>query len=188
MGPGVRRDDLLRACARPQPCREAAGSREDHGHVPPDASRLSIVGRRRRAGAVAVARHRAGLRPHPAAAVLLFQSARRRQPDCRLVHKRRDLETPRDHAVGVNSRFRDRLACRRRRRFLVRAPAPGCRGIRSLRQDGQRAAARRSCAHLHAVAWPWHLVEGRARRHAGVLHRVLQRLSGRQGGQHHRAG
>src|SRR6202158_5908695 len=31
------------------------------------------------------------------------------------------------------------------------------------------------------------LVEGRARGHAGVLHRVLQRLSGRQGGQRHRA-
>src|ERR1700737_1727547 len=39
-----------------------------------------------------------------------------------------------------------------------------------------------------AVARPRHLVEGGARRHAGVLHRVLQRLSGRQGGQHHRAG
>ena len=42
-------------------------------------------GRGRRAGAVAVARHRAGVRPHAAAAVLLFQSGRRRQPDRRLV-------------------------------------------------------------------------------------------------------
>ena len=56
------------------------------------------------------------------------------------------------------------------------------RGVRSLCQDGQRAAARGAGADLHAVAGARHLVQGRARRDAGVLHRVLQRLSGRQGG------
>ncbi len=46
-------------------------------------------------------------------------------------------------------------------------------------EDGQRAAAHRAGADLHAVVRPRHLVEGGARCHAGVLHRVLQRLSGR---------
>src|SRR6476469_1504911 len=46
-------------------------------------------------------------------------------------------------------------------------------GLRSLRQNGERAAARRAGAHLHAVARFGHLVEGRARRHARLLHRVL---------------
>ena len=72
-------------------------------------------------------------------------------------------------------------------RLLVRAPAAGRRGVRSLCEDGQRAAARGAGADLHAVARARHLVEGRARRHAGVLHRLLQCLSGRQGGLRHRA-
>ena len=54
--------------------------------------------------------------------------------------------------------------------------------LRSLREDDQRAAAHRAGADLHAVVRPRHLVQGRARRDARVLHRVLQRLSGRQGG------
>ena len=74
---------------------------------------------------------------------------------------------------------------RRCGRLLVRAQAAGRRGVRPLCQDGQRAAARGAGADLHAVARARHLVEGRARRHAGVLHRVLQRLSGRQGSLDH---
>ena len=148
-----------------------------------DTAVAAVAGRGGGARAVAVPRHRAGVRPHPAAAVLLLQSGRCRQPDRQMVRERRDLEASRDHAVGVDPRLRDRLARRRAGRLLVRAPAARCRGVRSLCQDGQRAAARRAGADLHAVARPRHLVQGRARRDAGVLHRVLQRLSGRQGSQ-----
>ena len=49
-----------------------------------------------------------------AAAVLLLQSGRCRQPDRRLVRQRRDLEASGDHAVGIDPRVRDRLARRRR--------------------------------------------------------------------------
>ena len=129
-----------------------------------------------------------GVRQDAAAAVLLFQSARRRQPDRRLVRFRRDLEASLGDADRGAPGLRDRLDRRRAGRLLVRAPAAHRRGVRSLREDGQCAAARGAGADLHALARPRHLVEGGARRHAGVLHRVLQRLSGRQGSQPHGAG
>src|ERR1700704_2686093 len=125
----------------------------DYRHVPPDPSLLSVYGRGRRAGAVAIARHRADLRPHAAAAVLLFQPGGRRQPDLRLVLERGDLEASTDHALGVGSRLCDRLARRRYGRLLVRAPAAGGGDLRSLCEDGQRTAARRSGADFYAVAW-----------------------------------
>ncbi len=77
---------------------------------------------------------------------------------------------------------------RRADRLLVCAPAAHRRGVRPLREDDQRAAAHRAGADLHAVARSRHQVEGRARRDAGVLHRVLQRLSGGEGSSADRAG
>src|SRR4051812_3334393 len=82
-------------------------------YVTTDASPLSVPGRGGLSRAVAPAHDRANLRPHAAAAVLLFQSGRRRQPDRRVVRQRRDLETSLDYASGVDPRFHDRLACRR---------------------------------------------------------------------------
>ncbi len=164
--------------------------RRDDGNtdVAPDIARLPDSGGDRPCRAVAVARHRAGFRQDPAAAVFLFQSRRCRQPDRGLVRQRHHLETSGDHVVGIDPGVRDRLAGRGRRRLLVRAPAARRRGVRSLCQNGQRAAAGGAGADLHAVARSRHLVQGRARRHAGVLHRVLQCLSGRQGSLAHRAG
>src|SRR5215468_9750596 len=59
----------------------------------------------------------------------------------------------------------------------------GLRRVRALHQDAQRAAARRAGADLHALARPRHLVKGGAGRDARVLHRLLQRLSGCEGGE-----
>ena len=89
--------------------------------------------------------------------------------------------------IEVGARFRGGVGCGRADRLLVRPQAARGGGVRPLREDDQRAAAHRAGADLRALARPRHLVEGGARRHAGVLHRVLQRLSGRQGGEPHRA-
>ena len=118
-----------------------------------------------------------------AAAVLLLDAARCRLARCEMVLRGHDLEAPVDHADRGDARLRHRLARRRADRLLVRAQADGQRGVRPLREDAQRAAARRAGADLRAVVRARHRVEGRARLHAGVLHRVLQRLSGREGSQ-----
>src|SRR5262249_30880801 len=72
-------------------------------------------------------------------------------------------------------------------RLLVRAAAARGGGVRSLRENDQRAAARRAGADFCPLARARHLVEGRARRHARLLHRVFQRVSRRQGGESDRA-
>src|SRR5438270_10747240 len=87
--------------------------------VPPDASSVAVAGRNRRAGGVAIPHNGTGVRPHSAAAVLLLQPGRCRQPDRQMVLVRRDLEAPDDHAVGIHPRLRDRLAWRRPRWLLV---------------------------------------------------------------------
>ena len=107
--------------------------------------------------------------------------------DRQVVLRRHDLAASLDHADRGDARLRDRLGRRRPGRLLVRAPAADRRDLRSLCQDVQRAAAHRAGADLHAVVRARHLVEGRARRDAGVLHRVLQRLSGRARGEPDRA-
>ena len=81
----VLKDEVMKGYAQSR-------KRRRRSDVPPDAAVLAIAGRRRRAGAVAVLRHRAGVRPHAAAAVLLLQSGRCRQPDRQMVFDRRDLE------------------------------------------------------------------------------------------------
>ena len=161
--------------------REGREWRRGYRHVAFDTASLPAASRCRRAWAVAIVFDRAGVRPDAAAALLLFQSGRCQQPDLRLVLNRCDLEASGDHAMGIDSGVRDRLARWRRGRVLVRAPAQGRRDIRSLCENGQCTAARRAGADFHPVAGPRHLVEGRARRHAGVLHRVFQCLPGRQG-------
>ena len=143
--------------------------------------------RRRLGGGVVCPDHRSDRRRDAVAAVLLFQSGRCRGARRQMVRRRHDLEASLDHADRGDARLRHRLGRRRPDRLLVRPAAARRRGVRSLRQDDQRAAARRAGADLHAVVRPRHLVEGRARRHARVLHRVLQRLSGRQGGEPDRA-
>src|ERR1043166_9912637 len=76
--------------------------------VAPDTAVLGIDGGCGGAVAVAVPRHRAGVRPHSAAAVLLLQPGRCRQPDRQMVLLRRDLEAFDDYAVGVDAGFRHR--------------------------------------------------------------------------------
>src|SRR6185437_10345647 len=122
----------------------------------------------------------------PAAAVLLLQPGGRGKADCRLVRERRDLETPLGDLERGDPRLCDWLDWRRTGRLLVCTPAADRGGVRSVREDGQRAAAGRAGADLHTLAGAWHLVEGRAWRHARLLHCLLQRLSGRQGSEPHR--
>ena len=62
-------------------------------------------------------------------------------------------------------------------RAVARAVAARLRARRSLHQGDERDAARDPRADLRRVVRARHHVEGRARRHARVLHRVLQRLS-----------
>src|SRR5271169_2426550 len=140
------------------PC-QCATLRRISDYVARDAPRIADTGRGGWAGAVATACDRADLRPRVASAVLLLKSRRRRRPDRGLVFKRRDLETSRDHAVGIYPCLRHRFARRRRGRLLVRAPAAGRCRVRSLCEDGQRIAARGARPDLCAVAWAWHLVQ-----------------------------
>src|SRR5437764_461830 len=60
--------------------------------------------------------------------------------------------------------------------------------VRPLCEDAQCAAAGRAGADLRALVRTRHRLEGLARLHAGILHRVLQRLSGPEGSQPHGAG
>ena len=69
---------------------------------------------------------------------------------------------------------------------LARRPVAGTLAhrlgaLRSLHHGDERDAARGARADLHGVVRPRHLVEGGARRDARLLHRVLQRLPGREG-------
>ena len=104
-----------------------------------------------------------------------------------MADRRHDLAASAGNAGRIGAGVRDRLAVGRADRVLVRAPADCRRDLRSLRQDDERAAPRGAGADFRVVAWARHLVESRARHHAGVLRGVLQRLSGRQGSQHHAA-
>ena len=69
-----------------------------------------------------------------------------------VVRRRHDLEASLDHADRGGARLRHRLGRGRADRFLVRAEAADQRGVRSLRQDDERAAARGAGADLRAVA------------------------------------
>ena len=97
--------------------------------------------------------------------------------------ERQDLPAPRASRcsrrcsrslVGSVLGLGDRAVARAARRLASAAR-------RSLHQGGQRDAARDPGADLRRVVRARHHVEGRAGRHAGVLHRVLQRLPGRAG-------
>ena len=90
----------------------------------------------------------------------------------------RGVQGPRGHP------HRDRAGVRDRAPSVGSCSGSGLRGrprrgrVRPLRQDAERAAARRAGAYLRALARPWDLVQGGAWRHARLLHRVLQRLPG----------
>ena len=99
-----------------------------------------------------------------------------------------DLEAPLDHAPSRRcSPSLIGAAGGHRVRLLVRAAGADGGRVRPLREGGQRAAAGGAGADLRALVRPRDLVEGGAGRHAGLLHRVLQRLPGREGGQPDRA-
>ena len=70
-------------------------------------------------------------------------------------------------------------ATRHLARLLAGPLADAGQHLRSLHQDAERGAARRARAAVPALVRSRHLVEGRARGHAGVLRDVLQHLSGR---------
>ncbi len=89
---------------------------------------------------------------------------------------------------GIDAGIRRGLCRGRADRLLVCAPATDRGDFRSLRENGECVAAHRARPNFHAVVRARHLVEGGARHHAGVLHRVFQRLSRRQGSQPHGAG
>ena len=114
--------------------------------------------------------------------------ARCRSAHRQMVFGRHDLAASVDHACRSDARFRHRLRRRDSDRLLVRASAARRRRVRSLREGCQRVAAYRAGADFHALVRARHLVEGRARCHARVLHRVLQCLSGREGSEPDGAG
>ena len=161
--------------------RSAQGLRADGGRV---MNRVTLIALQLLVAVVAISglacpHHDSGRRQAAVAAVLLLDAASTWRAHREMVLRGHDLAASLDHAGRSGARLRDRLGRRRAGRLLVRAPAAHRRGVRSLCEDDQCAAAHRAGADLHALVRARHLVEGGARRHARVLHRVLQRLSGR---------
>ena len=147
-----------------------------------DTTVAAIAGGGRCARAVAVPHHRAGIRKNPVAAVLLLDPVDVASQIVKwfssgVIWKHLIitlLESVLAFAIGsvggvlVGFWSRASRSSPRCSTPMSRWSTPGARG---------------AGADLRAVAGSRHLVQGCARRDAGVLHRVLQRLSGRQGGQ-----
>ena len=94
---------------------------------------------------------------------------------------------PLGHAHRDGARVRARRAVRARVRPLARAEPDGRGHPRPLHHRAELDAAHHPRADLRRVVRPRHREQGGARRHAGVLHRLLQRLPGREGGEPGRA-
>ena len=115
-------------------------------------------------------------------AVLLLDPHRRHCPHLEAVRGWRDLVSPWHHPDGNRACLRLRCGWRGALRLPVRPQGVASRRVRSLHQGRKRTSARRAGPDLRAVVRAGHLVEGGARLHAGVLHRVFRGLSGRARG------
>src|SRR5258708_3010582 len=105
-----------------------------------------------------------------------------------LVRFRQHLSAPLGHAARDAARIRHRHRVRPWHRTVARAGADGIGAVRPLHQGAERHATRDSRADLCRLVRTGYRVQGRARRHVGVLHRLLQRVPGRAGSELHRGG
>src|SRR5687768_422413 len=117
--------------------------------------------------------------------ILLRRAAQGRGAHLELVLVRLHLPAPVGHAGRNRARFRHRHGPRAGDGVVARPESDGVGPARSLSQGVELDAARDPGADLRDVVRARHGLEGGARRHRGVLHRLLQRLPGCQGSEPH---